>query len=224
MNKELLENLRQEYKSNSLEESNALTNPFEMFEKWFGEAMAADLHEPNAMSLATVNHLGEPSVRIVLLKGFSESGFVFYSNYQSKKGEELIYNPKAALLFYWGELERQIRIQGVVQKLSEVDSTAYFNSRPIKSQMGAIISPQSQIIPNRKFLEERWSALEKVVEDRVIGDQEIGKQELIKPKHWGGYCLKASSFEFWQGRRSRLHDRILYQVEENVWKKVRLAP
>lgn len=214
MDENILENLRQDYRAGILDESDTLENPNDLFEKWFNEALQAGLHEPNAMTLASVDGSGQPSARIVLLKGFSQKGFVFYSNYSSRKGLEMQTNPKAALLFYWGELERQIRIGGIISKLSKEESINYFNSRPRSSRIGAIVSPQSQIIPNRTFLDDKWKKLE----------NNLKEDEIIKPENWGGYLLKPIEFEFWQGRSSRLHDRIQYSLKDNVWVRVRLAP
>lgn len=214
MNSEIIENLRQDYRANSLDERDALPNPFDMFEKWFEEALKAGLHEPNAMTLATANLEARPSARIVLLKGFDSTGFVFYTNYHSKKGLEMSQNPQASLLFYWGELERQIRINGTIARVSDPESSAYFHSRPRASQLGAWASPQSQIITDRSLLDENWKKL----------DEEYAHRELPKPDHWGGFRLHPQDFEFWQGRPSRLHDRLAYHLEGKTWVIDRLAP
>lgn len=215
IDKSTIQNLRQDYRSASLLESDVATNPYNQFEKWFKEALNAEVLEPNAMTLATANTNGIPSARIVLLKEFTDEGFVFYTNYESQKGKEIESNPYAALIFFWADLERQIRIEGVVEKVSEEESNHYFLSRPKGSQLGALTSPQSQTISSREFLEERLAELEKEYEDK----------EVIKPEHWGGYRVIPNRIEFWQGRSSRLHDRIVYiQEKDQSWKFERLAP
>lgn len=211
-----IENLRQNYQRATLDETDAEANPLLQFKKWFEEAQSSDVLEPNAMTLATADANGTPSARIVLLKGFDARGFVFYTNYQSRKGGELETNKIACLLFFWKELERQIRIEGAVSKLSEADSTKYFQSRPKSSQIGAWVSPQSKIIENRVWLEQR---------DREIAAQYADQSVLPRPAHWGGYAVNPHKIEFWQGRPSRLHDRLLYTLTtENAWKIERLAP
>lgn len=213
-NKEL-QNLRQEYSAKSLNEKETSDTPARQFDKWFNEAVAAGIHEPNAMTLATATHDGRPSARIVLLKGYNADGFKFYTNYLSRKGKELTKNPLASLVFFWGELERQVRIEGTIEKLSKEDSEAYFHTRPKGSQIGAVASPQSQEIDDRKALEARFEQL----------NAEYAEKDVPKPSYWGGYILKPRVVEFWQGRRSRLHDRIVYKkVDNKNWKKVRLAP
>ena len=172
--------------------------------------------EVNAMTLATVDAKGKPSARIVLLKGYTHDGFVFFTNYESAKGQELSANPNAALLFFWKELERQIRIEGTVEKISEADSDAYFHSRPAGSRIGAWVSPQSKVIPGRNFLEENYQKLMMQYPD---------ENKVPRPPHWGGYIVKPVSFEFWQGRSSRLHDRLSFtQNAVGEWIRVRLAP
>jgi pyridoxamine 5'-phosphate oxidase len=215
MNKEELQNLRQDYSAATLSESSINVNPIKQFDIWFNEAVAAEIPEPNAMTLATATPDGRPSARIVLLKGFDMNGFAFYTNYLSRKGKELTKNPNAAIVFFWGELERQVRIEGTIEKLSKEQSEKYFQSRPKLSQIGALASPQSQEIPNREQLEAKMSQLE----------AEYGDNEIPKPSFWGGYILKPRLIEFWQGRPSRLHDRIAYKkIDNKNWKKVRLAP
>lgn len=208
--------LREDYSSLKLEEQEMDPNPIQQFQNWFEEAIEAKVPEPNAMTLATVKPDGKPAARIVLLKGFDENGFVFFTNYNSDKGLELAHCPYAALSFWWIEQQRQIRIEGKVEKISAGDSTNYFQSRPRGSQIGAWASPQSQSIENRAVLEKNVADWEKEFK---------GKEKLPRPTHWGGYCLKPSSLEFWQGQQNRLHDRIKYIIQkDNSWKWVRLAP
>jgi pyridoxamine 5'-phosphate oxidase len=189
-------------------------NPIMQFKKWFTDALEAQLYEPNVMTLATSDPYGKPSARIVLLKGFDEHGFNFYTNYDSKKGRELQENPQAALVFFWAELERQVRIEGMVSKLDPEVSEDYFHSRPKGSQIGAMASPQSEVIASRETLEQ------KVVELQ----QQYADTEVPRPEHWGGYLLEPQQIEFWQGRPSRLHDRICYTLVDGVWIINRLAP
>jgi len=206
--------LRKEYSKASLDIADVHHDPMMQFEKWFNEALSAQVMEPNAMNLATVSESGKPTSRIVLLKGVENSQFVFFTNYQSRKGEELLENPKAALCFYWHDLERQVRIEGSVSIVSPEESDAYFHSRPRDSRIGAWASPQSKTLADRQALE----ALVLAQYDR------FNTQPLDRPEHWGGYRLFPHSIEFWQGRPSRLHDRIRYQQQGDAWKIERLAP
>ena len=215
IDKKTLQNLRIEYSSSPINESEVDANPISFFGKWFDEAMAAEVREPNAMTLATATRDGIPSARIVLLKGADKNGFSFYSNYLSRKGKELAKNPSACLVFFWPELGRQVRIEGKILKLSKEESEAYFASRPFGSQLGAIVSPQSQVIANREVLDVAYTAYEQKFEGKKIP----------KPAHWGGYILQPIAIEFWQGRESRLHDRVKYALmEKGKWKIERLAP
>lgn len=199
-----------------LSEESCDSNPIVQFERWMKQAQTADLKEPNAMTLATATRDGKPSARVVLLKEVSENGFVFYTNYESRKGQELAANPLAALTFYWAELERQVRIEGTVSRTSAEQSEAYFRVRPKRSRLGALASNQSGVLASRTIVEARMTELE---------TQYAGTDEIPKPEYWGGYCLWPEMFEFWQGRRSRLHDRIRYTRQElQGWKIERLAP
>ena len=202
---------RRNYVKHELVEGRISNNPFEQFSQWFDDAGKAEMLEPNAMTLATSSKTGKPSARIVLLKAFSEEGFIFYTNYHSRKGVELAENNQAAILFYWDAMERQVRIEGVVEKVELKLSEEYFASRPYESRLSAIVSEQSEVIPSREFLED------KLEEVRNIG-------VVKRPTHWGGYVLKPNYFEFWQGRASRLHDRIVYAFENGAWIIKRLAP
>jgi pyridoxamine 5'-phosphate oxidase len=214
LTRENLQNLRQDYRVASLSENDVAANPFLQFNKWFSDAVDAQLYEPNVMTFATADSDGKPSARIVLLKGFDENGFVFYTNYESRKANDLVENPQAAAVFFWAELERQVRIEGIVSKIDTETSEEYFHSRPIGSQIGAIASPQSSVITDRSILEEKVSMLTAQYEGKVIP----------KPDNWGGYLIEPKRIEFWQGRSSRLHDRIIYDFIEGSWKISRLAP
>jgi pyridoxamine 5'-phosphate oxidase len=205
--------LRKDYTQAGLEQGDP--SPFKQFELWFNQALAADLLEPNAMTLATVTSEGKPDARIVLLKGFDLRGFVFYTNYRSQKGQELAANPHAALVFLWGDLERQVRVVGRVEKATDLEADTYFQSRPLGSRLGAWASTQSEVIPSREVLEARMIALEKEYQGR----------DIPRPDHWGGFRVVPTEMEFWQGRPSRLHDRLRYQLQTNgVWIIDRLAP
>lgn len=206
--------IRADYKMKSLSETDVAATPAEQFTRWWNEAMASEIYEVNAMTLATASADGVPSARIVLLKGYGERGFVFFSNYESFKGQQLQENPRACLVFFWKELERQVRITGMIEKVSAAESDMYFNSRPEGSRIGAWASPQSQVIPDREWLEQKEAALK----------TELAGKEISRPAHWGGYRVKPVTVEFWQGRSSRLHDRIQYSLEEGSWQIVRLAP
>jgi len=207
--------IRKNYTQQSLSENDAEVNPIQQFSKWWDEAVASDIDEVNAMTLATASSDGMPSARIVLLKEYDVNGFTFFTNYNSFKGQQLAENPKACLVFFWKELERQVRITGLIEKISSAASDEYFSSRPQGSQVGAIASPQSQVIESREWLDSHYSKLEKELHDK----------KLQRPPHWGGYIVKPVIVEFWQGRPSRLHDRLQYTLEENGnWKIERLAP
>ncbi|WP_315788125.1 pyridoxamine 5'-phosphate oxidase [Fischerella sp. JS2] len=207
--------LRKDYTLQDLNETDVAANPFIEFQKWFDEALAAQLLEPNAMTVATATTDGKPSARMVLLKDFDERGFVFFTNYNSHKGQELAENPQAALVFWWAELERQVRICGHVEKVSENDSDSYFQSRPFNSRLGAWASNQSEVIESRIILEQRLQELKAKYED----------QDVPRPPHWGGLRVIPTEIEFWQGRSNRLHDRILYtRLDDGDWKIQRLSP
>lgn len=206
--------LRRDYLFTDLDENKVKINPFDQFNVWMEEAIKADLIDPSAMILATADKNAVPAVRVVLLKRVDEEGLVFYTNYESKKGKDISENPQASLLFFWKELERQIRISGKVKKVSKKESESYFHSRPYESQLAALASKQSSIIPGRKHLENKFDELK----------NEFNGKEIPLPAYWGGFKLVPESFEFWQGRENRLHDRISYLKEKNKWKIVRLAP
>jgi len=206
--------IRTDYKLRSLHESDVANEPFGQFSRWWEEATASDIYEVNAMTLATVSPDGTPSARIVLLKGYDESGFVFYTNYRSHKAADMEANNKVALLFFWKELERQVRIEGIIEKVEAAQSDEYFNSRPEGSKIGAWASPQSTVIASREVIEENVTELEK----------SFAGKKIDRPPHWGGYVVKPTLVEFWQGRPSRLHDRIQYVLRNNEWLIERLAP
>lgn len=206
--------LRKEYARERLDEHDVAHDPVIQFSRWFQEALNASLPEPNAMTLATADGRGHPSARVVLLKGYDERGFVFYTNYESRKGQDLAVNPNAALLFFWLELERQVRIEGRIERVSDEESDEYYQIRPLGSRHGAWASPQSRVLPSREDLEKRF-------------EQAIARHgdSPVRPAHWGGYRLNPQVLEFWQGRPSRLHDRVSYTREApGRWRIERLAP
>lgn len=208
-----LADLRKSYERAELDESASLADPLAQFELWLQQAISSELPEPNAMTLATVGADGRPSTRVVLIKGCDARGIVWFTNYHSRKGRELAEHPQAALQFHWVELERVVRIEGQVEKVDAAESDAYFASRPLDSRIGAWASPQSEVIPSRSVL--------------VTNAAKYGAQYLLnppRPPHWGGYRLVPDRWEFWQGRRSRLHDRLRYRLEEQRWIRERLAP
>lgn len=208
-----LADIRKDYQRATLDESDVDASPVVQFDKWFKEAVSAQVPEPNAMTLATCDRDARPSARIVLIKEYDARGFVFFTNYESHKGQDLAANSRAALLFFWPELERQIRIQGRVETISAAESDTYYRSRPLASRIGAWASPQSQIVSSRTELEARFAAFE----------AEHGENP-PRPAHWGGYRVVPQVMEFWQGRRSRLHDRIQYRLSRGDWRIERLAP
>ncbi len=212
-----LADLRQEYARAELTHAHVADDPLDQFRTWFDEALDADVEEPNAMTLATAGADGTPSARIVLLKGLDARGFQFYSNYESQKGTELSQNPHAALVFWWAPLERQVRIEGRVDRLPDDESTEYFHSRPRGSQLGAWASPQSQVVDDRAELEENLASVQAEYED---------DDPIPRPPHWGGYVVRPTQIEFWQGRPNRLHDRLRYRRanEQDDWTLERLAP
>lgn len=205
--------IRKDYTLQSLDETGIAQNPFIQFEQWWQEAIDSNIDEVNAMTLATVKKDGSPAARIVLLKGFNDEGFTFFTNYHSAKGEQLAGNAHAALCFFWKELQRQVRLEGVVEKVEPAASDTYFKSRPAGSKLGAWASPQSKVIANR----------DELVQNEIRFKEQFG-ENIERPPHWGGYVLKPTYFEFWQGRSNRLHDRICYTLTINHWKIERLAP
>lgn len=208
-------NMRREYHLAALDEATAARNPFDQFRRWFDDATKTPSLEPNAMVLATVDAKGNPSQRTVLLKHFDDEGFVFYTNYASQKGHDMAHHPGVSLLFYWPQLERQVRVLGTAARTSTAESDAYFASRPRGSQIGSVASPQSEPIPNRQWLAERFQACER----------EHGEAATIdRPVQWGGIRVTPHQFEFWQGRPNRLHDRLRYRLADGQWILERLAP
>jgi pyridoxamine 5'-phosphate oxidase len=210
-----LVDLRTEYSQRGLSEADLDPDPIRQFGRWFEQAVAAGVDDPHAMTLATATSDGQPSARTVLLKAFDEAGFVFYTNYQGRKGRELALNPRAALLFFWPQLGRQVRIEGTVSLVSESESEAYFRSRPRESCLAAWASPQSEVVPSRAELEERVAELAR----------QYANRDIPCPPFWGGFRVRPVSIEFWQGRSGRLHDRLCYQrTEPSAWRIERLAP
>ncbi len=208
-----LEALRREYTRRGLSEREMDPDPIRQFARWFQEALEAELIEPNAMTLATATPTGRPSARVVLLKGFDARGFVFYTNYESRKGQELAQNPQAALVFWWAPLERQVRIEGRVERVPDAEADAYFQTRPLEARLGAWASPQSRVIASREALEQRVREIRARFGARVP-----------RPPHWGGYRVVPEVIEFWQGRPARLHDRLRYTRTPDGWRLERLAP
>lgn len=211
---EQIQHLRKEYARESLSEDVVHNNPVKQFSNWMNEALNAQVNEPHAMSVATVSSDLKPSSRIVYLRSIKESGFVFYTNYMSRKGEQLAVNNHASLLFFWPELERQVRIEGIVEKVSKEDSDQYFNTRPFENKIGAIASKQSKFLKSREHLQNIFDKL----------TEEYENKQVLRPEHWGGYILKPELFEFWQGRPGRLHDRLQYVLENDNWIIERLFP
>ena len=209
-----LHNHRKNYTKGMIAGDSIPDNPLKWFSEWIGEAIASGSHEANAMVLSTVSAGGQPSSRVVLLKKFDEEGFLFFTNYESNKASQLTANPASALLFYWPELERQVRIEGITKKSDQAVSDKYFSDRPLESRISAVVSPQSREVPDREFLEKKHRDL---LSESSGGD-------LLRPDYWGGYLLKPELFEFWQGRSNRLHDRIRFELSGDGWKIVRLAP
>jgi pyridoxamine 5'-phosphate oxidase len=209
-----ISDIRKDYKLQTLLETDVAADPIMQFDKWWDEAVKSEITEVNAMTLATATADGIPAARIVLLKGYDKNGFVFFTNYQSHKGKQMEQNPNVCLVFFWAALERQIRITGTVEKVSAEESDAYFISRPAGSRIGAWASPQSNVIANRKVIEDRSEEYE----------QQFAEGNIPRPPHWGGYIVKPVQIEFWQGRPSRLHDRIQYSLHKGSWNIERLAP
>ncbi len=206
--------IREDYAKSSLSENEVLGNPIDQFKKWFSEAMVSEVTEPTAMVVSSASVDGKPSSRVVLMKDIKSDGISFFTNYNSRKGQEVVANPFVSVLFFWPELQRQVRMEAEVEKLAPEESDEYFSSRPRGSQIGAIASPQSAIINNREELEHRVAEV----------SAEVGDGEIQRPNFWGGFLLKPYRMEFWQGRSSRLHDRIVYKQEEGSWSINRIAP
>lgn len=215
MNRDETRKIRSSYVKDTLSKTDLEDQPMDLFKKWFQTALDAEIFEANAMTLATCDQQGQPSARIVLMKELQEDGFVFYTNYLSRKGQDINQNPRASLLFFWKELERQVRIEGRIEKVSQEHSKSYFHSRPRGSQLGAWASPQSKVVPDRHTLDDRLKELDDTYE---------GLNQLPLPTFWGGYLLVPHRFEFWQGRKNRLHDRFEYVLRNEDWVIQRLAP
>ncbi len=214
MGRSSLKNIRRDYNHSELSKASVNKDPLVQFNNWFNEIVNAKIIDPSAMVLATVAETNMPSARIVLLKEVDVKGFVFFTNYLSRKAKDLETNPNASLLFYWKEMDRQLRIEGIIEKVKTKISEDYFHTRPRESQISAWVSKQSSIVPDRNFLDKKYNEL----------DEEFGNDEIPLPDYWGGYRLIPEYFEFWQGRESRLHDRICYREEKGNWKIFRLAP
>ncbi len=215
MNQTKIAELRKDYQLLTLDEKDIEKHPSDQFEKWFKDVLKCDFREPTAVILATCSRDAKPSARTVLMKEFSKDGFTFFTNYHSRKGRELEENPKATLLFYWDLLERQVRVEGMVEKVSDEESDKYFDFRPRESRISAIASPQSQVVENRESLESKVNELT---------SEFVNEERIPRPPNWGGFILKPHYFEFWQGRANRLHDRIAYVHHNKLWKIFRLAP
>jgi len=210
-----LESIRKDYRLQSLSEKDVDAHPVNQFEVWWAQAIESNIDEPNAMTLATATSTGQPSARIVLLKGIRNNGFIFFSNYQSRKGRQIADNPFVSLVFFWKELERQVRIEGNIARISDKESDEYFSTRPLESRIGAWSSPQSEVIMSREILEKNVADY----------SEKFGTQHIPRPPHWGGYIVTPVLVEFWQGRPGRLHDRLQYSLDANAgWKIERLAP
>lgn len=214
LNNEEIANLRRTWSLKELDESNVSKSPFEQFSVWMKEAIDAQILDPNSMTIATADKNGVPSARIVLLKSIDEKGLIFFTNYESRKGRDLVENPKGSVVFFWKELERQLRVAGTVEKISKKESEEYFVTRPYESQIGALASKQSSEIPDRKSLEVKFAEIK----------NRYPENKVPLPDFWGGFRIIPNRFEFWQGRPNRLHDRIAYLKEKNEWRIVRLAP
>lgn len=214
--KEQINALRNDYDGDFLDAATVSRDPLTQFEIWMGEALIQNMPDPNAMMLATAGKSGQPSIRTVLLRNYSEKGFVFFTNYNSQKGREIEENPKAAVLFFWPKLMRQLKVEGILEKISPAESEEYFKTRPVGNQIAAWVSQQSSVIESKSALEESFKKIE----------QKYNGQEIPYPEFWGGYCLKPHAFEFWQGQANRLHDRIQYKLDSDAgeWKIKRLAP
>lgn len=214
-----LADIRQEYTAAGLTETELDPNPFTQFARWFQQAVESEVPEPTGMTLATANSAGQPSARVVLLKGFDERGFVFFTNYEGRKANDLAANPQAAISFWWSQLQRQVRIEGTVEKVADAESDEYFASRPFGSRIGAWASEQSRVISGREELE----AQVREIESR-FADEQFASSQIPRPSFWGGYRLRPTTIEFWQGRPSRLHDRLRYRLHEGEWAIERLSP